>query len=58
MNRTRNEVRSRWLASREPSQRTGDEALKFFDECWADGLRLANRQLSQQFPNSILIWQS
>lgn len=41
MNRTRNEVQSRWLASREPSLRTGDEAMKFSDECWAGGLRLA-----------------
>lgn len=41
MNRTRNEVESRWLTSREPSQRTGNEALKFSDECWVGGLRLA-----------------
>ena len=45
MNRTRNEVQSRWLASRESSQRTGDEALKFSDECWAGGLRLATSPL-------------
>lgn len=41
MNRTRNEVQSRWLASREPSQRTDNEALKYSDECWAVFLRLA-----------------
>lgn len=41
MKKTRQDVRARWLASRVPEQRTGEEALKFSDECWAEGLRLA-----------------
>ena len=41
MKRTRHEVVARWLASRAPEQRTGNEALIFSDECWAGGLRLA-----------------
>lgn len=44
MNRKRREVESRWLTGRQPSQRTGEEALKFSDECWAGGLRLATNQ--------------
>lgn len=41
MNRKRREVESRWLTSRQPSQRTDNEAQKFADECWAGGLRLS-----------------
>lgn len=44
MNRKHREVESRWLTSRQPSQRTGNEALKFADECWAAGLRLSASQ--------------
>lgn len=44
MNRKRREVESRWLISRQPPQRTGNEALKFSDECWAGGLRLSASQ--------------
>lgn len=44
MKRTRQEVETRWLVSREPKQRTGNEALKFSDECWSGGLRLAATQ--------------
>jgi hypothetical protein len=44
MKRTRQEVGARWLASRTPERRTGEEALKFSDECWAEGLRLAASQ--------------
>ncbi|EMW0831578.1 MULTISPECIES: hypothetical protein [Klebsiella] len=41
MKRTRQEVVARWLASRAPEQRTGEEAQKFSDECWQRGLRLS-----------------
>ncbi|HHG0625762.1 TPA: hypothetical protein ACPUGO_005082 [Klebsiella pneumoniae] len=41
MKRTRQEVGAIWLGSRAREQRTGEEALKFSDECWAEGLRLA-----------------
>ncbi|UXY13539.1 hypothetical protein N7922_25220 (plasmid) [Kosakonia sp. ML.JS2a] len=44
MNRKHREVESRWLTSRQPSQRTGYEALKFADECWAGGLRMSASQ--------------
>lgn len=44
MKRTRQEVGARWLASRAPERRTGEEALKFSDECWVEGLRLAASQ--------------
>ncbi len=44
MKRTRQDVGALWLASRAPEQRTGNEALKFSDECWAEGLRLASSQ--------------
>lgn len=44
MKRTRQEVGVRWLGSRSPEQRTGEEALKFADECWAEGLRLSASQ--------------
>ncbi|MFK3711619.1 hypothetical protein [Leclercia adecarboxylata] len=44
MKRKRQDVGARWLASRVPEKRTGEEALKFSDECWADGLRLAVSQ--------------
>lgn len=41
MNQIRQAVQNRWLDSRQPAQRNGNEALKFSDECWAGGLRLA-----------------
>lgn len=41
MNQKRQTVQTRWLDTRQPAQRTGNEALKFSDECWAGGLRLA-----------------
>lgn len=44
MNRAYQEVEARWLAGRAPEQRTGNEALKFSDECWAEGPRLAASQ--------------
>lgn len=40
MNRTAQEVQTRWLESRQPEDRTGNEAEKFSDECWKNGLRL------------------
>lgn len=40
MNRTAHEVQTRWLESRQPEDRTGNEAEKFSDECWKNGLRL------------------
>ncbi|WP_263754822.1 hypothetical protein [Kosakonia cowanii] len=40
MKRRRQEVEARWLDSRVPEQRTGNEAIKFSDECWEEGLRL------------------
>lgn len=46
MKRTRQEVEARWLTSRTPERRTGEEAVKFSDECWAEGLRLAASQLN------------
>lgn len=52
---TRQEVEARWLDSRESEQRTGNEALKFSDECWSEGLRLAASQQNhyQQVMNII-----
>jgi len=44
MDRKRQAVQIRWLDSRQPAQRTGNEALKFSDECWEEGLRLAASQ--------------
>lgn len=44
MKRTRQEVEARWLSSRAPEQRTGEEALKFSDECWTEGLQLEASQ--------------
>ncbi len=44
MKRTRQDIEARWLGSRAPEQRAGEEALKFSDECWAEGLRLAASQ--------------
>lgn len=41
MNRKHRKVGFRWLTSRQPSQRTGNEALKLADECWATCLRLS-----------------
>ncbi|EOI3548698.1 hypothetical protein NNQ28_22610 (plasmid) [Cronobacter dublinensis] len=32
---------ARWLTSRAPEQRTGEEAQKFSDEYWQTGLRLS-----------------
>lgn len=43
MNRTAHEVQTRWLESRQPEARTGNEAEKFSDECWKNGLRLDKR---------------
>ncbi|MBC2873438.1 hypothetical protein H7U18_28085 [Klebsiella pneumoniae] len=40
MNRTAQEVQTCWLESRQPEDRTGNEAEKFSDECWKNGLRL------------------
>ncbi|MDJ0042583.1 MULTISPECIES: hypothetical protein [Pantoea] len=44
MKRSIQDVEARWLAGRKPEQRTGNEALKFSDECWAEGMRLAASQ--------------
>lgn len=41
MNQKRQAVYTRWLDTRQPAQRTGNEALEFSDECWAGGLRLS-----------------
>lgn len=41
MKRLHREVEALWLDTRKPSQRTGAEGVKFADECWAQGLRLA-----------------
>lgn len=43
MDRKRQAVQTCWLGSRQPARRTGNKALKFSDESWADGLRLAGR---------------
>ncbi|HAV1840569.1 TPA: hypothetical protein JG919_003858 [Enterobacter hormaechei subsp. steigerwaltii] len=40
MNRTAHEVQTRWLESRQPDDRNGNEAEKFSDERWEKGLRL------------------
>lgn len=40
MNKTAHEVQTRWLESRQPNERNGNEAEKFSDECWVKGLRL------------------
>lgn len=45
MKRLTDNVLGRWLNSRPPAQRTPDEVLNFFDECWAEGLRLAKTSL-------------
>lgn len=42
MNRTAQEVQTRWLESRQPEDLTGNGAEKFSDECWENGLRLDN----------------
>ncbi|HDR2390353.1 TPA: hypothetical protein QCH92_004441 [Enterobacter roggenkampii] len=39
MKRTRQDIGARWLVSRTLEQRTGEEAVKFSDECWAEGRR-------------------
>ncbi|SVM25931.1 transposase [Klebsiella pneumoniae] len=39
-NKTAHEVQTRWLESRQPNERNGNEAEKFSDECWKNGLRL------------------
>lgn len=44
MKRTRQDIGARWLVSRAPEQRTGEEAVKFSDECWAEGRRLTASQ--------------
>ncbi|HCB3146138.1 Uncharacterised protein [Klebsiella quasipneumoniae] len=41
MNQKRQAVQTRWLDTRQPAQRTGNEAVIFSDECWAGGFRLA-----------------
>ena len=48
MNRTAHEVQTRWLESRRPEDRTGNEAEKFSDECWKNGLRL-DKSLSMHY---------
>ena len=40
MNSKAHEVQIRWLESRQPDERNGNEAEKFSDECWEKGLRL------------------
>ncbi|HEJ7885128.1 TPA: hypothetical protein ACKP7A_002510 [Serratia liquefaciens] len=44
MNRFHREAEALWFNTRNLSQRTGTEAEKFADECWAKGLRLAASQ--------------
>ncbi|ASC20252.1 hypothetical protein [Escherichia coli] len=44
MKRTRKDIGAHWLGCRAPEQRTGEEAVKFSDECWVEGLRLAVSQ--------------
>lgn len=44
MKKTCQDVGARWLASRVLEQRTGEEALKFADECWTEGRRLSASQ--------------
>ena len=39
MNSKAHEVQIRWLESRQPDERNGNEAEKFSDECWEKGLR-------------------
>ena len=46
MNRTHEDVVSRWLESRSITQRTGSEGEKFSDECWQTGPRLSARPRS------------
>jgi len=41
MYKKRQQIEARWLGSRVPAQRTGNEAIKFADECWNNNLRLA-----------------
>ena len=40
MNSKAQEVQIRWLESRQPDERNGNEAEKFSDACWEKGLRL------------------
>ena len=40
MNRTAHGVQTRWLESRQPEDRTANEAEKISDECWKNSLRL------------------
>lgn len=57
MKKTRQNVGARWLASRVPEQRTVEEALKFSDECWAEGLRLAaSRANHYQHIMDVVLW--
>ncbi|WP_257964416.1 hypothetical protein, partial [Klebsiella pneumoniae] len=44
MNRTAQEVQTCWLESRQPEDRTCNEAEQFSDECWKNGLRLDKSQ--------------
>ncbi|HBL8852001.1 TPA: hypothetical protein LTW35_004722 [Enterobacter hormaechei] len=44
MKRKRQAVQAHWLDTRQPAQRTGNEAERFSDECWTGGLRLAASQ--------------
>ena len=48
MNRTAHEVQTRWLESRQPEDRTCNEAEQFSDECWKNGLRL-DKSLSMHY---------
>ncbi|WP_233610575.1 hypothetical protein [Citrobacter sp. FDAARGOS_156] len=34
MKRKRQAVQTHWLDTRQPAQRTGNEAVRFSDECW------------------------
>ncbi|WOJ30914.1 hypothetical protein R1917_00490 [Citrobacter koseri] len=57
MKRTRQQVGARWPGSRAPELRTGEEALKFSDECWAEKLRLATSQANHcQLIMSMIRW--
>lgn len=57
MKRTHQDVGARWLANHAPEQRTGEEAQKFSDECWAEGLRLAASQENHyQYIMNLIRW--
>ncbi|HHG1365675.1 TPA: hypothetical protein ACPUMB_004934 [Klebsiella pneumoniae] len=56
MNRTAQEVQTCWLESRQPEDRTGNEAEKFSDECWKNGLRLDKSRKRQRSTVLTLIY--